>query len=36
MLPSEHKQEKDPTDSKIFSATEEQDWSDITLEFDEI
>lgn len=35
MLPSEHKQEKDSTDSNIFSATEEQDWNDIPLDLDE-
>lgn len=28
MLPSEHKQEKDSTDSNIFSAAEEQDWNE--------
>lgn len=36
MLLSEHKQGKDPTESKIVSATEDQDWSDINPELDDI
>lgn len=36
MFPSVREQEKDPTDSKIFSATEEQNRRNFPLEFDEI
>lgn len=36
MHPSEHKQERDSTDSKIIPVTEEQNWIDTLLDFDEI